>query len=315
MDPRHHDAQRAGPSPEVPTRSIPWSRWNTRLHSLLVLVLAPMLWAPMACVPGIDVIEPPNVEPDTALDSQGFAGGPFLPASKTFELWVGSPTDWSIAHTAPWISLSKSYGHLGYYEITTIVVSVNALANELPGGNYYDTLVFHTDHGQTLRFVNLVVTPTQSQATGAGGPSRVARLAVLSADGHRVLDPQQGPPDAEVPEDRADGDVLDPWMDGPATYVANSGRDSNDGRSPEFPFRSIERALSTPIVGNGRGRVLLHRGDAWTVSAPLSAPHGSRPLDFGAYGSGADPVLRLDPRGIGGDVRIEDVRILTRSGP
>lgn len=82
-------------------------------------------------------------------------------------------------------------------------------------------------------------------------------------------------------------------------YVSASlGNDDNDGLSPEWPWRGLERVNATPL-GPG-DRVLFKRGDTWRGQlVPQSGQKGA-PITYGAYGEGDKPVLlgsvsRSDP--------------------
>jgi hypothetical protein len=82
-------------------------------------------------------------------------------------------------------------------------------------------------------------------------------------------------------------------------YVAAAGSDSNNGtatgtpwaHSPGMPGCANTCAGVTLQPGDS---VLFNRGDAWygqTLTAPASGSSGS-PITFGAYGSGANPILK-----------------------
>jgi len=75
-------------------------------------------------------------------------------------------------------------------------------------------------------------------------------------------------------------------------YVAAAGSDTNSGTSPATPWQTIAKLNgSTLLPGDS---VLFNRGDAWygtSLVVPSSGSSGS-PITFGAYGSGANPILK-----------------------
>ncbi len=75
-------------------------------------------------------------------------------------------------------------------------------------------------------------------------------------------------------------------------YVAAAGSDSNSGTSSGTPWQTIAKVNgSTFSPGDS---ILFHRGDVWygtSLVAPSSGSSGS-PITFGAYGSGANPVVK-----------------------
>ncbi|MFV0268843.1 MAG: right-handed parallel beta-helix repeat-containing protein [Draconibacterium sp.] len=73
-------------------------------------------------------------------------------------------------------------------------------------------------------------------------------------------------------------------------YVSNSGNDSNPGTSTSLPWKTLEKV-------NGRtfspgDQILFNRGDEWvgTISVTSRGSSGS-PIVYGAYGTGAKPVI------------------------
>src|SRR5271166_1413965 len=70
---------------------------------------------------------------------------------------------------------------------------------------------------------------------------------------------------------------------------ATSGRDENDGLSPQAPWLSLAR-VNTAELRPG-DTVLFQRGDTWRGQlVPRSGREGS-PITYGAYGQGERPVL------------------------
>jgi hypothetical protein len=75
-------------------------------------------------------------------------------------------------------------------------------------------------------------------------------------------------------------------------YVAASGSDTNSGTSGSSPWQTVAKVnASTFLPGDS---ILFNRGDAWygtSLVAPSSGSSGS-PITFGAYGSGANPIIK-----------------------
>jgi len=75
-------------------------------------------------------------------------------------------------------------------------------------------------------------------------------------------------------------------------YVAASGSDSNNGTSAGTAWQTIAKVNgSTFSPGDS---ILFNRGDVWygtSLTVPSGGSSGS-PITFGAYGSGANPVLK-----------------------
>lgn len=74
-----------------------------------------------------------------------------------------------------------------------------------------------------------------------------------------------------------------------AYYVSTSGDDANDGKSPEKPWKTIEKLNKAELK---KGDVVyFKRGDEWRNVA-LSAKAG---VTYSAYGEGAKPILNRSP--------------------
>jgi hypothetical protein len=90
---------------------------------------------------------------------------------------------------------------------------------------------------------------------------------------------------------------LTPWMftyadsEGQAYYLDNaSGSDSNSGRSPGAPWRTIGKVNSIALAPGDT--VYLKRGGIWreTLDPKIGGAPG-RPITFAAYGSGPQPTI------------------------
>ena len=75
-------------------------------------------------------------------------------------------------------------------------------------------------------------------------------------------------------------------------YVAAAGSDGNSGTDTGHPWHTVSKVNgSTFSAGDS---ILFNRGDVWygtSLTAPSSGSSGS-PITFGAYGSGANPVIK-----------------------
>src|SRR5580700_8365680 len=75
-------------------------------------------------------------------------------------------------------------------------------------------------------------------------------------------------------------------------YVAAAGSDTNNGTSSSTPWQTIAKVnASTFSPGDS---ILFNRGDAWygTALTVPSAGSSGNPITFGAYGTGANPILK-----------------------
>jgi hypothetical protein len=75
-------------------------------------------------------------------------------------------------------------------------------------------------------------------------------------------------------------------------YVAAAGSDSNSGTSSSTPWQTIAKVNGSTFSPGDL--ILFNRGDAWygtSLVAPSSGSSGS-PITFGAYGSGANPIIK-----------------------
>src|ERR1017187_7478016 len=73
-------------------------------------------------------------------------------------------------------------------------------------------------------------------------------------------------------------------------YVANAGSDSNNGTSTGTPWQTISKVNgSTFSAGDS---ILFNKGDKWREQiAPPSSGSAGSVITFGAYGSGAKPII------------------------
>jgi len=102
------------------------------------------------------------VTPETGFNSSGPVGGPFDPASTVYTLTNSGtlPVNYSVTHTASWLSVDNAAGILGGGGSLNVTVTLDSSATSLPAGRYSDTLVFtnFTNHqGDTIRVVSLQV--------------------------------------------------------------------------------------------------------------------------------------------------------------
>jgi len=104
-----------------------------------------------------------SVTPVEGLNSSGFEGGPFDPASKDYTLKNTGTTSisWGAAKTQAWVKLSKTSGTLAAGDSFTVNVSVLLTkAKMLDAGTFEDTITFTNKTnslGNTTRKVNLLV--------------------------------------------------------------------------------------------------------------------------------------------------------------
>lgn len=72
-------------------------------------------------------------------------------------------------------------------------------------------------------------------------------------------------------------------------YVSPNGDDNNDGTSPETAWKTINKAVKSPLkAGDG---ILLERGGVWREK--FTARQG---ITYSAYGEGAKPLSPVLPR-------------------
>jgi hypothetical protein len=83
-----------------------------------------------------------EVSPAEGLDSIGYVGNVFSPASITYTLVNSGETtlNWTVTKTADWLDLSAEGGSLDPGTFTTLMISVNTNADSLEAGTYGDTV-------------------------------------------------------------------------------------------------------------------------------------------------------------------------------
>jgi hypothetical protein len=75
-------------------------------------------------------------------------------------------------------------------------------------------------------------------------------------------------------------------------YVAAAGSDANIGTDTGHPWQTISKVNGTTFAAGDS--VLFNRGDVWygsSLTVPSSGSSGL-PITFGAYGSGANPIIK-----------------------
>jgi hypothetical protein len=73
-------------------------------------------------------------------------------------------------------------------------------------------------------------------------------------------------------------------------YVSASGNDSNNGTSTSTPWKTIAKINSRTFLPGDY--ILFRRGDMWREElTPPSSGVAGNPITFGAYGSGAKPII------------------------
>lgn len=112
---------------------------------------------------------------------------------------------------------------------------------------------------------------------------------IPSADDAYKLNPMIGGSDTEAKKLRneilATKDTLN--VSGKKYYVSSAnGSDSNDGLSPETPFKTLDKVSSTMLyAGDG---VFLERNSIFRLTSSFSCKSG---VTYGAYGSGNKPAI------------------------
>jgi hypothetical protein len=202
-----------------------------------------------------------DLRPLDDFESRGPAGGPFLPANRTFALVdTGTTTiDWQASTGDAWLSVSPSSGTLAPSQAVRVTIEVDEAASA----------ALHV--GPQSSYVEFV-----DAASSTTLASRSVALTVEPAS------PEQG------------WTVFTPSADTRKVHVSSStGNDTNNGLTPASPKRTI--AAGKALIRDGYPDwLLLKCGDTWTRP---SATGARRPLGSGAgavasYGTGERPFLR-----------------------
>lgn len=94
-----------------------------------------------------------SVSPGAPFVATGPEGGPYSPTANTYTLtnYAATAQTWTAAKSASWLDLSSPGGTLAPGASTTLTVSFNAHASELPLGVYEDTLnISNTSSGKAF---------------------------------------------------------------------------------------------------------------------------------------------------------------------
>ena len=108
-----------------------------------------------------------DVNPADDYTVSGPEGGPFIPSQKIYTLTnVGEASlYWGVDESAGWIDCDPEWGSLDPNEYVEVAVSINALAELLPGGDYSEDVVF-TDISNSLDYIRSVVLTVTADTSG-----------------------------------------------------------------------------------------------------------------------------------------------------
>ena len=82
------------------------------------------------------------------------------------------------------------------------------------------------------------------------------------------------------------------WAHATNYYVAANGKDSNNGRSPSSPWKSLSKVNAMMSSFRAGDAIYFRRGDTFWGELTIKASGSSgSPIRFTAYGSGAKPVI------------------------
>ncbi len=116
----------------------------------------------------MDVLLPATltVTPSESFLCTGPTGGPFTPASTTYNLsnTGGQPLDWTASTTANWVTLSPTSGTLAAGASASVTVSLGVQATSLAAGNHAGPVQFKNTTnglGNVARYVALTVIPPE----------------------------------------------------------------------------------------------------------------------------------------------------------
>ena len=89
-------------------------------------------------------------------------------------------------------------------------------------------------------------------------------------------------------------------------YISNSGNDSNSGTSPSQAWKTISKLnseLNGGVITDG-DNIYFRRGDTFDVTSQIimrtATGTSTNPMVWGAYGTGADPIIRTNSAISGG---------------
>ena len=129
-----------------------------------------------------------RVTPPAGMIATSYVGGPFTPSCATYTLTNAGPgsISWMATRTQTWLDVVPTTGMLAAGETTNVTVCLNAVAGNLMGGVYSDTVAFSnlTSGAVHTRAVTLSIT----QAVIAAGTTLVAE-SCLATNG--AVDPDE----------------------------------------------------------------------------------------------------------------------------
>jgi len=124
-------------------------------------------------IPQLVSLDDLEVRPQEILNTSGVICGPFDPNSITYTLTNIGPNllDWAVNATEPWLNVVPGSGTLTGGAAATVEISINANANKLPAGIYYDTVEFTNQISAftQTREVILIATLEQAKLTPSDG--------------------------------------------------------------------------------------------------------------------------------------------------
>jgi parallel beta-helix repeat protein len=89
-------------------------------------------------------------------------------------------------------------------------------------------------------------------------------------------------------------------------YVSTSGNDSNHGKSPSNPWKSLEKINNTEFKPGDK--IFFKRGDSWNGTLTLNiSGHKNFPVVFGAYGTGENPRIYGSEKIIGWELHSGEI--------
>lgn len=104
-----------------------------------------------------------SIDPLDAILFSGSEGGPFAPTSFVFIInnSDANAAGWGVTNTQAWLTVSPSGGMIPALGSVAVTATVNAAANSLPGGSYFDALLFTNSASAVTesRGVELLVLP------------------------------------------------------------------------------------------------------------------------------------------------------------